>query len=95
MKAMSYKQFMIHCQREQRAYIADESRRIVKALTLWRRYEHAMHGLGLHALTGNEIQERQSELMQMERDVPARFSDNATMRFSYEHFTQSMESADS
>lgn len=87
MPAMTYPEFVSDCQKRQRQYIKGEFRRMEKARALWLRYTAAMHGLGLHPLTSNEIENRWRELQDMSHRVVETHGDSEAMRAIYEmHF---------
>lgn len=81
---MTYKQFIRGVQRQQIAYIAEENRRIAKALALWHKYKLEMAKLGLHPLGLTELQDRQRELVAMKAVVNETHGDSPTMRWAYD-----------
>jgi hypothetical protein len=59
---MTYKQFLAQSQKMQRAYIAAETKRNAKLLTLWYDYQAKASALGFHALDRSEIIARRDQL---------------------------------
>ena len=67
---MTYEEFLANNKREQLRYITEEDARMKKAAKLWQKYDAAMKTLGLHPLTGFEIDQRQRQLRRMRTDTP-------------------------
>ena len=66
---MTYEEFLANNKREQLRYITEEDARMKKAAKLWQKYDAAMKTLGLHPLTGFEIDQRQRQLRRMRADT--------------------------
>jgi len=84
----TFEQFQDLCKNEQRRYIEGERSRMVQAMRAWQTYKAAMRELGLHPLSGIEIENRVSELGHMERRIDTDFADGPAMRFSFDQFTK-------
>ncbi len=80
---MTYTEWLTMCQREQAAYVKKESARANKAYGHWLRYHDAMRALGLHALSGPEIDERFRQLRLMEAHVDNTHGDTPANRIIF------------
>lgn len=81
---MTYKEFIRDAQKRQRAYVASETRRFIKARAAMRKYAATMAALGLHPLTRREIDDRFAELESMLAGVAFDLGDSPAMRAAFE-----------
>lgn len=82
--AMTYKQFIAHCQKMQRRYVADEMKRNAKLSKLWYDYKAKASKLGFHPLDRREIEDRAHELKQMLARVEETHGDTPGQRALWE-----------
>jgi Tat protein secretion system quality control protein TatD with DNase activity len=80
---MTYKQFIRLCLAGQARYIREERRRYTKARALWDKYQAAMHDLGLHPLSREEIRDRFDHLRRMEAEINETHGDTPVNRDLY------------
>lgn len=83
-KPQTYKAFLRESQKRQRQYIEREQERMGEASRLFRLYQVAMLGIGLHPLSVAEISDRQAQLRSMLGEIEATHGDTEGMRAAYE-----------
>lgn len=83
---LTYEQFLVESEWKQREYVGEQQDRMRQAETLWRTYERAMHQIGLHPLTRQEIEDRQRELARMESDAGTKSAVTEATRTMYEFY---------
>lgn len=88
---MTYDQFIENAKAAQQSYIDGENRRMDAAKALWQKYEDAMRGLGLQALTDLEIRDRVDQLADMERRIDETHGPSVAMRAAWATRVQNEE----
>lgn len=81
---MNYKQYLAHCQKMQRRYIAEETKRYQKLEKLWYDYKAKAAKLGIHPLERREIIARFDQLREMLARVEETHGDTPGQRALWE-----------